>query len=135
MAKPVEKVKGGLKLRAAKAKKATLSLKIGVKKYELPVEAFEARYLNSDKYLFVHVPPAAELLDLSSGKATLMAPKADASDALASFRTARTRRKRTKTEIPDNIKEILKQIPAGFKIAYSADGSPRLVKTRKRKTK
>ncbi|MBV6459299.1 MAG: hypothetical protein HONBIEJF_02444 [Fimbriimonadaceae bacterium] len=135
MAKAVEKVKGGLKLRAAKAKKASLSLKIGVKKYELPLDAFEARYINSDRYIFVHIPPAAELLEISDGKASLMSPKADATEALASFRTVRTRRKRAKTEIPDNIKEILRQIPAGFKIAYSADGSPRLVKTRKRKTK
>jgi hypothetical protein len=135
-AKPVEKVKGGLKLRAARAKKATLSFKIGVKKYELPMDKFEVRYLNSDKYVFVHVPPAAELLEVANGKLAVMSENADATEALASFRSAR-RRKRSRSGPTDEeqkklLAEIAKKIPAGYKLTYDASGKPRLAKTRNR---
>ena len=61
MARSVEKIIFGLKLRT-ESKENVLSLRIGVKKYALP---FEARLIKSNEYIFVHVPPSAELMKIT----------------------------------------------------------------------
>jgi hypothetical protein len=61
MAKSVQKVKASLKLRT-QAREGALSLKLGTKRYVLP---FEVRLLTSNEFVFVHVPPTAEILKIN----------------------------------------------------------------------
>lgn len=130
MARPVAKVKNGLKLKT-KSKSGALTLRLGVKKYTLP---FDARLITSDKFVFLHIPPTAELMKITTKGLEVMADDADATEALSTFRKARASRKAAKEEMPSDVAKILQQLPKGFRIAYNQDGSPRLVKMRKRRS-
>ena len=132
MARSIEKIKFGLKLRT-QPKEGALTLRVGTKKYTLP---FEARLIQSDEYLFVHIPPAAEIMRVAGGKLEAVTKADEAEKAVQSFRKARKVRRAKKVEVPDAVKEALRKIPAGFKLGYDADGNMKLVKTRtKRGTK
>ncbi|MCU0315464.1 MAG: hypothetical protein MUC92_02600 [Fimbriimonadaceae bacterium] len=132
MAKSVEKIKAGLKLRT-QAKEGVLSLRLGTKKYVLP---FEARLIQSDEYLFLHLPPSAEILRVDGRDLILVESADEAEKAVSTFRKGRRRTggrtKKEKVEISDELKNALQNIPNGFKLAYGRDGSLRLVKTRNR---
>lgn len=134
MAKSVEKVKSSLKLRT-QAKSGALSLRVGVKKYVLP---FEVRLIQSNDYIFVHIPPCAEIMKVSKTGLEVVNDLAVAEEAVKSFRKGRKRgtgRTSRSVELPAEVAAALSKIPAGYKLAYGADGSPRIVKTRRRRKK
>ncbi|MES1227462.1 MAG: hypothetical protein ABUL72_02260, partial [Armatimonadota bacterium] len=128
---PLEKVKSGLKLRTQLAEGA-LSLRVGTRKYELP---FEARLIKSDDYIFIHIPPSAEILKFEGKEVRVVTDATEAEKAASGFRKRRKRSKTAKApaEIPTEIKDLLEKIPSGYKIAYGADGSPKVIKARKRR--
>ncbi len=132
MARPINKIKFGLKLRA-EAREGVLTLRMGVKKYVLP---FEARMLSSDDYVFVHIPPTAEIMRVDGRQLVVVTKGDEAEEAAKSFRKKRRKSSRggeEEAELPDNVKEALTKIPDGYRLGYDADGQPRLVKTRRRR--
>lgn len=131
MARSVDKIKFGLKLRTEKQENS-LTFRIGVKKYALP---FEARIVKSDEYLFLHVPPAAEIMKITKDGLVVVTKSAEAEEAVKSFRKSRkkTKRNRKKVALPTEVEDALKKIPAGYKLGYDADGNLKLVKKRTRK--
>jgi len=134
MAKTVEKTKSALKLRT-QARDGALTLRIGVKKYVLP---FEVRLLTSNEYVFVHIPPCAEIMKIAKSGLEVVTDVATADEAAKSFRRGRKRpagKASSKIEVPTDISAALSKIPAGYKIGYAADGSLKLVRSRKRQKK
>lgn len=134
MAKSVEKVKSSLKLRTQE-REGALTLRLGVKKYVLP---FEVRMLNSAEFIFVHIPPSAEIMRLTPGGLEVVSDITTAEEAAKSFRKGRKRNsaKSSKTvELPADVAAALNKIPPGFKIGYGPDGGLKLIKTRKRRKK
>ncbi len=129
MARSVEKIIFGFKLRTQPTKNA-LTLRVGNKKYVLP---FEARIILSDEYIFVHVPPAADIMKISGKGLEVVTKSEDAEKAALSFRRARKARKARRVELPEVVKDALKKIPAGYKLGYDADGKMKLVKSRSRR--
>jgi hypothetical protein len=128
----VQSVKNSLKFKAA-PKAGILSIKIGVKKYSVPVEA---RMLSNGEYVFLSFPASSELYKIENKELSALDAKADASDALASLtpKRRRGRRRRESVEMPAELAAALKSLPSGFKLGYSADGAPKLVKTRTRRS-
>lgn len=137
MAKPIEKIKQGLKLKA-EPKPGTLTLRLGVKKLVLP---FEPRLIQGGEFVFVHLTPNAEIFKVTGEGLELVESGADADAAVAAFRKPRGPRGRkakaasAKDEIPAEVQELLTKIPAGFKIAYNKDGSAKIVKARRKRSK
>lgn len=133
MARSLDKIKFGLKLRTERHDNL-LTFRIGVKKYVLPVEA---RILKSDDYLFLHIPPSAEIYKLAKEGLTVVKKSSEAEEAVKSFRKKRKKSTRTvkKVEMPDELASALKGIPTGFKLGYDASGKPKLVKKRTRRKK
>ncbi len=134
MAKTVEKTKASLKLRA-QARNGALTLRLGVKKYVLP---FEVRLLTSNEYVFVHVPPSAEIMKLTQDGLEVVTDARAAEEAAKSFRRSRKRssgKSAAPVEMPTEVAAALSKIPPGYKIGYGLDGSIRLVKTRRRRRK
>lgn len=132
MAKSVEKTKSSLKLRT-QAREGALTLRLGVKKYVLP---FEVRLLTSNEYVFVHIPPCAEIMKVGKGGLEVVTDSASAEEAAKSFRKGRKRaagRSSSKLELPSDVVAALNKIPPGYKIGYDNDGSVKLVRTRKRR--
>ncbi len=131
MARSIDKTKFALKLKA-EPKNGMLTLRVGVKKYVLP---FEVRFLKSDDYLFVHIPPTAEVLKPSGRSVEIVTDSAEGEKALASFKKPRKRkssRSRSSVAMPDALSKALSQVPSGYKLGYDATGNPRLVRTRVR---
>jgi len=128
--KTVQNVKNSLKFKAQE-KEGVLSIKVGVKKYSVPVKA---RMLSGANYLFLSFPASSELYEIDSKQLTALDKDADATDAfdLLNPGKRRTRRKSSAVSMPNELAEALKGIPAGYKLGYGADGSPKLVRTRKR---
>jgi len=134
MAKTVEKTKSSLKLRT-QAREGALTLRLGVKKYVLP---FEVRLLTSNEYVFVHIPPCAEIMKIGGTGLEVVNDSASADEAAKSFRKGRKRavgKSSSRIELPSDVAAALNKIPVGYKIAYAADGSLKLVRTRKRRKK
>ncbi len=132
MARSLDKIKFGLKLRT-EAKEGALSLKIGTRKVVLP---YEVRLVQSDQFIFVHIPPAAEILKFVDGGVEVVTSDAEGEAAVATFKRGRKKAKaggRKSVELPDDVAAALAKIPAGYKLSYGTDGQPRLVKTRKRR--
>ncbi|MBS1722059.1 MAG: hypothetical protein JSS66_03510 [Armatimonadetes bacterium] len=127
-------MKSSLKLRT-QARNGALTLRLGVKKYVLP---FEVRMISSNEYIFVHIPPSAEIMKLEKDGLKVVTDMASADEAVKSFRRSRKRsggRSPRQVEMPAEVAAALSKIPSGYKLAYGADGSPRLVKTRRRRSK
>lgn len=134
MARSLDKIKFGLKLRTNPVEGA-LSLKLGAKKLALP---FEVRLVRSDEYVFVHIPPSAEIFKIDGKELNLVTEAAQGEEAIASFKKSRKRGRRSsgkEAELPAEIENILSKIPDGYKLGYDAQGNPRLVKTRQRRKK
>lgn len=131
--KSVEQVVKALKLKA-QATPNVMSLRLGVKKYALP---FEARLLKSNEYVFVHVPPSAQLFKIGKDGLTEVKTAAEAREATASFRQTRKRGGRrggasgSGFELPESLLSELKKLPAGMKLAYDG-GNAKVFKARKR---
>ena len=133
MARSLDKIKFGLKLRT-NAVEGALSLKLGVRKMTLP---FEARLIKSDDYVFVHIPPSAEIFKIDGKELVLISDPKQAEEAVASFRKSRKKGRRSSSkaiEMPSDLESALNKIPDGYKLGYDpATGKPRLVKTRVRR--
>lgn len=132
--KSVKSVKNSLKFKA-QVKPGILTVRVGVKKYVLPVEG---RILTSDSHLFLSFPASSELYEIKDKKLSPMAATADASAAYAALNPGRKRRSRksaTAATLPADLAAALTKIPAGYKLGYDASGKPRLVKKRTRRTK
>jgi hypothetical protein len=131
--KTVQNVKNSLKFKAQE-KENVLSIKIGVKKYTVPVKA---RIITSDKYLFLSFPASSELYRVDREGLAPMAKEDDAGDAFSALNRGRRRggRRSSSVEMPAVLAEALKNLPPGYKLGYGTDGSPRLVRTRTRSGK
>jgi hypothetical protein len=129
----VQSVKNSLKFTAC-PKPGIISIKIGVKKYSVPVEA---RMLSNGEYLFLSFPSSSELYKVVNKELKPLAGGDDAADALSALtpKRRRTRRKREPVEMPAELANALKNLPSGFKLGYGPDGTPKLVKTRTRKSR
>lgn len=135
MSRTVTNVKNSLKFKAA-VKDGLLTVRVGVKKYTLPVEA---RILTSSDYIFLSFPASSELYEVKNKQLSPMAPTADATEAFAALNPGRKRRGRrgggASASMPKDVMDALSKIPSGFKIGYDTDGKPRLVKKRTRRGK
>lgn len=136
MPKTVQEVAKALKLKA-QARPNVLSVRIGTRKFTLP---FEARLLSSDRYLFVHIPPSAEIMRVAGGNLEPVRSFDEARDAVTSFRQSRKRGGRAsgadrRPSLPPAVQEALKAIPSGYRLAVDANGQARLVKKRTRTRK
>ena len=132
MAKSLEKIKSGLKLRT-QPREGALTLRLGTRKYTLP---FETRLITSDDYVFIHIPPTAEILKIDGKEIVVVTSSDEADNAASSFRKRRSRAKSTRQSslsMPSDIQEMLNKLGAGVKIGYGPDGTPRLVRVRKRR--
>lgn len=136
MPKTVQAITNGMKLRAT-PKEGALTLRLGTKKYTLP---FEARMIASSEYVFIHIPSAAAIMKIGASELKEVATADEAEAARKSFRPARKKaapKKRASraAEMPAELAEALKKLPAGYKLAYGADGKPKMVRTRNRSKK
>lgn len=135
--KTVKNVKNSLKFKAT-PKTGLLTVRVGVKKYVLPVEA---RMIQGGEYMFLSFSASSEIYHISGGKLNAMESGAGAEAAATALATATKKSKRAKrgsrvaAEVPAELEAALKSIPAGHKLAFGADGKPRIVKTRERKKK
>jgi hypothetical protein len=130
MAKNVQSVKNSLKFKAQE-KTGVLSVKVGVKKYSVPVRA---RMLSGGEYLFLSFPASSELYKVAGKELQPMDREADAGDAFTALNPGkrRGRRRSAAAAMPPELEAALKALPAGYKLGYTLDGTPKLVKTRKR---
>ncbi len=128
--KTVQNVKNSLKFKAQE-KEGVLSIKVGVKKYSVPVKA---RMLSSAGYLFLSFPASSELYQIDAKQLNALEKEADATEAFDVLNPGkrRTRRRASAVSMPAERAEALKGLPAGYKLGYDADGTPKLVRTRKR---
>lgn len=126
----VQSVKNSLKFKA-QPKAGILSVKVGVKKYQVPVEA---RMISGEGYMFLSFPAVSELFRIDNKTLKAMASTEDATAAFEKLNPGRRRgrRRAANVEMPAALVEALKNLPSGFKLGYGADGVPKLVKTRKR---
>jgi hypothetical protein len=126
----VQSVKNSLKFKAH-PKSGILSVKVGVKKYQLPVEA---RMISGEGFMFLSFPASSELFRIENRTLKAMVPTEDAAEAFDKLNPTRRRgrRRASNVEMPAALAEALKNLPSGLKLGYGSDGSPKLVKTRKR---
>lgn len=134
MSKTVKSVKNSLKFKA-NVKSGLLSVKVGVKRYVLPVQV---RMLSNSSHIFLSFSASSELYKLKDKQLVAMKPEEDASDAYTSLNPGRkrtSRRRSSGAELPAALAEALKKVPAGYKLGYGADGEVKLVKKRVRRKK
>lgn len=130
----VQSVKNSLKFKADE-KEGILSVRVGVKKYNLPVKA---RMLSGGEYLFLSFPASSELYKVGGEGLEALARDADPGDAYSALNPGRRRGRRkggASADLTPELAEALKGIPSGFKLGYGPDGTPRLVRTRTRRAK
>ena len=130
MRKSVKNVKNSLKFKAL-PKSGAISVKIGAKKYTVPIGA---RILSDGLYVFLSFPACSELFEIHHRDLRPMPPEADATDAYAALNPnkLRNRRKATQVSFPKELADALSALPSGYKVGYGADGAPRLVRKRRR---
>lgn len=130
--KTVKNVKNSLKFKVA-PKEGLLTVRLGVKKYVLPIEA---RLLAGGDYLFLSFPACSDIFQVKDGKTIVaMDPDSDGAkvaDALKPKRRGRRSRKASSVEMPEALAAALRAVPAGHKLVVGADGQYRLAKTRRR---
>lgn len=134
MSKTVKSVKNSLKFKA-NVKEGLLSVRVGAKKYVLPVAA---RILSNGEYIFLSFTASSELYRVKNKLLTAMKPMDDATEAFAALNPGRRRGGRKRAagiELPSALADALKKVPAGYKLGYDAQGQPRLVKKRVRRKK
>jgi len=129
--KTVRSVKNSLKFKT-QPKSEILSVKIGVKKFSLPVEA---RMLSNGDHVFLSFPASSELYRVENKKLVAMPSEADASEAYQSLnpKRRRGRRARQAVQMPTELAQALKSLPSGYKIGYGPGNEPKLVRTRTRR--
>jgi hypothetical protein len=128
MPKTVQNVKNSLKFKA-RVKQDSISVRVGVKKYSLPIQA---RILGGGEYLFLSFPACSELFRVRDNRLEPMAQTEDASEAfeiLSPPAPKRTRRSPA-AKLPASLESALRDIPEGYRLGYDAGGRPRLVRIR-----
>ncbi len=133
MKKTVQSVKNSLKFKA-QPRAGILSVKIGVKKYSVPIEA---RMLSNGHYVFLSFPASSELYQVENKAMKAMNPADEATEAFHSLNPTkrRGRRKGAAMTLPAELEAALKNLPSGYKLGYGSDGAPKLVRSRKRSKK
>lgn len=134
MSRTVKNVKNSLKFKA-QVKSGLLTVRVGVKKYVVPVEA---RILSGPDHIFLSFPASSELYEIKNKQLTPMSPTSDATAAFSALNPGRKRRGRrasSEATMPKELADALSKIPSGFKLGYDLSGKPRLVKKRTRKSK
>lgn len=131
MAKTVQNVKNSLKFKVG-SKKGILSVKVGIRKFTIPMEA---RMLSNEKYLFLSFPASSELYKVDGKTLEAMAGDADGSEAFQELnpKGKRGRRRRDAAQMPTDLAQALKGIPAGYRVGYDETGAPKLVRKRARR--
>lgn len=131
MRRTVKNVKNSLKFKA-QVKSGLLTVRVGVKKYVVPVDA---RILSSSGHIFLSFPASSELYEIKNKALLPMSPTADATTAFNALNPGRRRRgkKATDAAMPKDVMDALTKVPTGFKIGYDTAGKPRLVKKRVRR--
>lgn len=126
----VKSVKNSLKFKA-KPRLGVLSVRLGGKRYDVPIEA---RMLYDSNYLFLSFPSCSDLFEIKAGALSKMNAQADASAAYEALNPPRQRgrKKGAPASLPVEVAEVLKSIPPGYRIGYDAQGVPRLVRRRVR---
>lgn len=132
--KSVKFVKNSLKFKTA-PRMGLLSVRVGVKKYRLPVEA---RIIAGENYIFLSFPASSELYKIANGDITAMDGEANGEEAYTQLNTSgrgkRGRKKRAAVVLPDTLASALKSIPTGYKLVFDLKtGEPRLAKRRERR--
>lgn len=133
--KNVKAVKNSLKFKAD-PKTGLLTVRVGVKKLVLPVEA---RMLGGDGYLFLSFSSSSEIYKVEGKDLVPMEGTADGTEAYAALNPAKKRRRgrargRSTVEMPSELAQLLSKIPAGQKLV-GGPGGYRIVKTRVRAKK
>lgn len=134
MSKSVKSVKNSLKFKA-NVKPGLLSVRVGTKKYVLPVPV---RILNDGDFIFLSFSASSEMYRIKNKQLSAMKADEDASDAYAVLNPGRkkaSRKRSAAVELPAALADALKRVPVGFKLGYDASGQPRLVKRRERRKK
>jgi hypothetical protein len=132
MQKTVQNVKNSLKFKAHE-KDGVLSVKVGAKKFVVPVKA---RMLSDADYLFLSFTASSELYSVDGKKLVPLSADKDANLAFEKLNPGKKRagrRRNAAAEMPSQLADALKNLPAGFRLGYGTDGTPKLVRTRKRK--
>jgi hypothetical protein len=134
MQKSVQNVKNSLKFKANE-KEGILSVRVGVKKFTIPVKA---RMLSDSQYLFLSFPASSEMYQVDGKNLVAMDKNDDATEAFEALNPGKRKAGRKRggsAEMPSELAEALKNLPSGFRLGYGSDGSPKLVKTRVRRSK
>lgn len=129
--KNIKTVKNSLKFKTD-PKVGLLTVRIGVKKLVLPVEA---RMLSGGNHLFLSFGSSSEIYEISGKELKVLSPETDGTDAMAALDPGRRRRKRGSrrgaVEMPEELQALLSKIPPGHKLVAGKSGY-RMVKTRTR---
>src|SRR6187549_353435 len=106
MQKSVQNVKNSLKFKAS-PKSGILSVKVGVKKFAIPVEA---RMLSNGDYLFLSFSASSELYTILGKDLKAMPSDSDATEAFTALNPGkrRGRRKRESVQMPVELEQALK---------------------------
>lgn len=131
MSKTVQSVKNSLKFKVS-PKSGALYVKIGATKCELPVQV---RVHSAGGFVFLSYTASSDLYKMEGKNLVALGESEDATaafEALNAVAGKKRGRKRTRPELPTELAELLKSLPSGTKIGYSADGTPKLIKTRPR---
>ena len=135
MQKTVQNVKNSLKFKANE-REGILSVRVGVKKFVVPGKA---RMLSDSKYLFLSFPASSEMYRIEGKNLIALDKGDDATEAFEALNPGRRRGGRRRggggTEMPAELAEALRNLPAGYRLGYGPDGAPKLVKTRQRRGK
>src|SRR5690606_17050570 len=128
MASSTNKLKAALKLKT-NARQGALSLRLGAKKYTLP---FEVRLVQGENFVFVHVPPAAEIMKITPDGLSVVENDNEATQANEEFKKSRRKKRsggggRASAEVPEELRAALAKIPSGYRLVTDASGQARLV--------
>lgn len=120
---------------------ANIKLQVGKKNFSIPVEA---RTLVGDRFVYISLPLSSAFYEMGSKKLTVAEDndelRADMEKAMAEAKAAKKATKRGRRRRAANapeldetlVKQLTKQIPAGYKLAVK-DGKLAVVKGRVRK--
>lgn len=133
--KNIKSVKNSLKFKAD-PKKGLLTVRIGVKKLVVPVEA---RMLGGDGFLFLSFNSSSEIYKVDGKELVPLDGQADGTEAYAALNPSKRRKRgrgkgRSSVEMPTDLAQMLSKLPSGHKLV-AGPGGYRLVKTRVRTKK